>query len=269
VRAIFIISSLLLPATWTPVQAERFTVDVTVGRKACRIVRIPHPWRIEKRGDLWPPFGPDDRFGFGTNDKFEFRALEGAEDREILISVYRSWRDPVSRQQRNYYSSDVYAFRVSGVTSVRAASKHEWDAAGPLVPFRFPLYERPDPTDAFKLEYKGHLFPRTGDHWPQTQQYISRLSADSRFLAVNSWSGVDFAGSIMGNSPGDQHGQYFVDIYQVDPPVRRVAITGAFHNVSPEEFQHEAFWLGKRFFVFPLNYEMTRFLFCDTRATDQ
>src|ERR1035438_7841591 len=113
----------------------------------------------------------------------------------------------------------VYVVQVSHRNRVHVATKHEWDEAEPVLMFRFPTSDRYfDVPDSFNLTYKGKTFQRTGQHWLGSMgggtTYASRLSADDRFVAVNSWSGVALSGAPLGEWGGSNyHGEYFVDIY--------------------------------------------------------
>jgi len=251
---------------------------VAQGKSACRAINIPHTWRIDRPVIYDGIFRRDDRFRLGGNyDGFEFRAAEGSEQREILVSAVR--RVPVppespsrSRTWRSSYSLDHYAVPMSGPPSIRVATKQEWDAAGPMLDSRSPASEQFSKVpDEFTLTYRGRTFPKSGEHWQGSSgagtESASRLSGDGMFLSLNSWSGVDLpSGWPLDNSPSNENGEYFVDIYRVDPPIKVIEIRGLFHRISPRLFQDQSFWLGKHSFVLPLNYEMTKLLFCDSQA---
>jgi hypothetical protein len=263
--AVQIVLSLVLAGS---LRGERVTVEVSVGTKACTVVNFPHRWRLPKV--LPPDFESLHEYDLGGSSRFEFRSLEGTES-EALVSVYFQ-----ERGTSKLFSTDRYAFRISGRPHVRRATEREWEQAGPLLPFHFPASERyEDVPDQFKLNYKDKPFAKTGQHWLGSMgggtSEASRLSADARFLAVNSWSGVDLPGPPLGEWwPGsNMHGQYFVDVYETDHGLKRIAIKGEFHGTGPSDFAIRSFWLSKSFFVLPLNTKMTKLLFCDVRKLNQ
>jgi hypothetical protein len=263
--AVQIVLSLVLAGS---LRGERVTVEVAVGAKACSVVNFPHRWRLPKV--LPPDFESMYEYALGGSSRFEFRSPEGTES-EALVSVYFQ-----ERGTSQLFSTDRYAFRMSGRPHVRQASEREWEIAGPMLPFHFSASERYEEVpDKFMLKYKGRAFAKTGEHWLGSMgggtSEASRLSADARFLAVNSWSGVDLPGPALGEWWGgsNMHGQYFVDVYETDTGLKRIAIKGWFHGIGPSDFVIRSFWLGKSFFVLPLNTKMTKLLFCDVRKLNQ
>ena len=172
-----------------------------------------------------------------------------------------------------YYSSDRYAVQLGHRNRVRLATKKEWDEAEPVLMFRFPTRKglAGGVPDTFTLSYKGKTFQRTGQHWLGSiwggTTSTSRLSADDRFVAVNSWSGVALPGALLGEWGGSNiHGEYFVDIYSLETFRKVIAISGQFGGLPPEAFVDRSFWLGKRYFVLPLKTDMTKLMFlrCDS-----
>jgi len=249
-------------------RGERVTVEVSVGAKACSVVNFPHRWRLPKV--LPPDFESMYEYDLRGSSLFEFRFPEGIES-EALVSVYFQ-----EKGTSKLFSTDRYAFRTTGRPHVRKATEREWEQAGPLLPFHFPASERyEDVPDQFRLNYKGKAFAKTGQHWLGSMgggtTQASRLSADARFLAVKSWSGVDLSGPPLGEWWGgsDKHGQYFVDLYETDTGLKRIAVKGDFHGTGPSSFVIDSCWLGKSFFVLPLNTKMTKLLFCDVRKLNQ
>jgi hypothetical protein len=138
------------------------------------------------------------------------------------------------------------------ITEFASQRRMNGDEAEPVLMFRFPTSDRYfDVPDSFNLTYKGKTFHRTGQHWLGSMgggtTYASRLSADDRFVAVNSWSGVALPGA----------------------PLGEWVITGQFSGLAPQQFVERSFWLGKRYFVLPLETDMTKLMFCDVTALGQ
>ena len=72
--------------------------------------------------------------------------------------------------------------------------------------------------------------------------YASRLSADDRFVAVNSWSGVALSGAPLGEWGGSNyHGEYFEEIYSLETFKKVIAISGQFGGLPPVDFWNDHF----------------------------
>jgi hypothetical protein len=249
--------------------AERITFEVSVGAKACSIVNIPRRWTVpdSKSLELWG------HFELSYEDDFDFRRPEVSEP-EILVTVARTRTARVGKDR--LYSSDHYALYPGHRSRVRPASQKEWEQAEPLLMFRFQAGNElaGEVPDNFTLKYKGKTFEKSGQHWLGFMgggtDYASRLSADDRFVAVNSWSGVALSGAPLGEFGGSNyHGDYFVDIYSLETFNRVIVIKGTFGGLSPSEFVPRSFWLGKRYFVLPLKTDMTKLMFCDVTALER
>ena len=167
------------------------------------------------------------------------------------------------------YSADQYSVRFGGRAQVRPVTQREWDNGEPVLTFKFPTSDQyNDVPDSFELVYLGKKFEKSGLHWVGSMgggtTAASRLAPDGRFVAVNSWSGVDLPGAPLGEFGGsNMHGKYYVDVYEVESMTRVIQIQGEFHNESPLHFVSASFWLGKRYLVLPLSTNMRKLLFCD------
>lgn len=228
--------------------AQTVTYHLAENTEACVEVHIPKWTRPEREqccGPLWPvgSWGCqyDIRSGGGTS------LLVG-------LSCAGNWR-----------MKEKYAVGLSFPKDIRRIDETTWNGGRILEPTQSPL---PAEFLASGMQYKGHVFPKSGSKWDDV--FKASVSPGKDRVAVYSYAGTITRASEHDMSPffwrsyGRVSGTYWTEIYDVSSVRRLIQISGIFRGVDLTEVQGRSYWMGDRFYLMPRKPAgMRSFLICD------
>jgi len=242
-------------------------------QRYCHVVRFPRGW--EFNGPEKPEDGPD---YFDDAGDYEFRA-EGPGGTKFFVGGFvvigvpdgyvTSGRDVAVFENgvrkilgpgvkirnpgvhtTNWYSVDFS----SSQALVRSASREAWENAAVVPLTRRSTFSKFTELKQDRAEFSGLHLTKSGAHWFGPPELVSRLSPDSGWLALQSWTGDS-------SSPETT---VFVDVFNLARGERVLTIEGIYRGQDyPEAYFGKSAWLTERYFIVPLGNHKEQLLVCD------
>lgn len=217
------------------------------------VVRFPEAWTKATAEGA--------KVAFADPRGFVVRKRIGSQPEELIFAMKGLLPGPQSGPEA-VYSDAFYAVSLDGQFSVRAVKADEWERGEQLPNTREQirsnkLYKAPsEPATHTEdgVNYRGKVFPKTGQFWGNT---VGLVSPNGAWLAVfsfsssakpsMSWSPLD--GGML-NEP--RPGELFVDVYDTSTS-ERIQSSRARYEGSPSMLFDAALWIGNSYLVVPLD----------------
>ena len=181
-------------------------VVVTHGDERCQTVRFPNGWQLARQE-------------VREIEQLEFRRPESKSAGYVVAAAGSA------RRGTKTYGLNKFLIELRENARVRLATQREWETSVPAPigeRFRFQLQRRN--TDS--LVFRQREFKKSGPKWPDVGVDV-RISPDERWIAVQSWQGIDYRNMESLLSPGTFFGtpsRFFVDVYDVQSGEQVIAV---------------------------------------------
>jgi hypothetical protein len=253
IRCLFCVT--LLAASGLPAAS---VAVVTTGEEYCNTIRLPGGWRVADYDKL-------EEFQRGT--EYEFRQIHPGSSEYLVaaISTESHWR-----KRLRDYSVNKFWVDLTGNRRPRPATEDEWKSAA-IVPVTAELLDTSsaDPRSAGRYRYAQRSFAKSGPRWPALGDQV-RVSADGRWIAVQSWKGASYqdAPDVLLNPPISGSERFFIDVYDVSSGNKLIGLDGIDRDFAAGDAPlHATFWLDSRYFIVPLGLSRQKFLACEAPET--
>jgi hypothetical protein len=243
---------LVLLGANAPAQVRTGGIEVKLtpsAQRYCHIVRFSRGWEFKKLDK--PEDGP---INFDDDADYELRA-ENPQASRFLIGASITVASGRSHTT-NWYRVD---FANPG-SPVLSASRETWDAAAVIPLTRQSTFSKNTELERDQAEFNSFHFTKTGAHWFGPPEFVSRLSPDSRWLVLQSWTELD-------NSRGITIFEDFFDSARGEK-VLTVEATYSGQDYPSAYFGMTA-WLTERYFIVPLGGRRERCLVCEFGARNR
>jgi hypothetical protein len=217
-------------------------------QRYCHLIQFPRGWEFS--GLVRPGDGP---INFDDDADYEFRT-DPRQGSHFLIGASITAASGRSKTT-NWYSADF----ANPQPAARSVSREAWEAAALAPLTRRSTFSKFDDLEQDRAEFHGHLLARSGAHWFGPLELVSRISPDSGWLALQSWTEVD----------GKQGMTIFVDVFDVGGK-KVMTIEGSYSGRDyPRAYLGQTAWLTERYFIMPLGERRERCLICEFGARDR
>ena len=233
------------PGDWTWIDS--------MGREVLPLPVIYKVWRLPGAGGDELLFGAARRGGEGLKVGYGGQPLKP------------EWSGPVPSALGTDYSQDFFAVNLGGGRArVRKVSEPERLRGEPVLNGYHYLRDYEQKIDVFDerhtpsgVSYAGKLFAKSGRTWAGT---VGVLSPGGRWLAVLSYTSPEKRRkfrSVLEEGGEPERGDLHVDVY--DAATGGLALAGKhFYRGDPSSILSNSVWVGERYFVLPLNFNLRR-----------
>jgi hypothetical protein len=218
-------------------------IDLTpLARRYCHIVQFPHGWEFKTLDK--PQDGP---INFDDYADYEFRAEKDGAGRfligaSITVASGRS-------HTTNWYRADLS----SSQSLADSVSRETWEAASVAPLTRQSILSQYGGLEQEGTEFNGFHLSKTGAHWFGPPQFATRLSPESDWLVLQSWTENS-------GSPGIT---VFEDVFNSANGKKTFTIRGTYFGRDyPSGYLGMAGWVSDRYFILPLGERRGRCLVC-------
>ena len=215
----------------------------TAVQRYCHIVRFPRGW--EFKGFDHPENGP---MYFDDAGDFEFRADHTRGNGFLVggfVIVAESRSDTTNQYKIDLSKPDAPAL---------PASRESWDAAEVVPLTRRSTFSAYTELEQDETKFNGFHLAKSGAHWFGPLELVSRLSPDSLWLVLQSWTGTR----------GSPRMTIFEDVFESTSGKKILTIEGTCSSRDyPRAYLGMAAWLTERYFVVPLGAHRERCLVCE------
>jgi hypothetical protein len=259
--ALFVLLGLNTPAQVSVAGVEIKMTPAT--QRYCHVIRFPHGW--EFKGPEKPEDGP---MYFDDAGDYEFRS-EGPSGNKFLIGGFVVIGAPddhpsskvfehgvgITIHNPGVHTTNWYSVDFSNSNPlVRSASREAWENAAVVPLTRQSTFSKFTELKQDRAEFNGLHLAKSGAHWFSPPELVSRLSRDSGWLALQSWTGDS-------SSPETT---VFVDVFNRARGERVLTIEGIYRGQDyPQAYFGKSAWLTERYFIVPLGNHKERLLVCD------
>jgi|SRR5579862_9640113 len=214
-------------------------------REYCHLVRFPSGWKIKSTYNE-----PNLKIDYRYSD-YEFR-VEGLLTTWFLVGAFNTnygRRDDAS----NFYRLDLSDPK----TSIKRASRQNWEAAGVVPLERKSIFISFDIHEPDHAEFNGFQYKKTGEHW-QVPSSVSRLSPDGTWLVLQSFSGRKSLQLLPSSD-------VFFDVFNTTTERKVFTLRGTYFGFGDDESGclSKTAWLTERYFVIPLGRVRDRCVVCE------
>jgi hypothetical protein len=221
-------------------------------RRYCHIVRFPRGWEF-KAFDK-PEDGP---INFDPAADYEFRAA-GPQMSRFLIGASITVTSGRCRT-KNWYSVDL----TNPLSRALSVSRETWAAAAVVPLTRRSAFSESTELEQGRAEFNGFRFTKSGAHWFGMPELASRLSPESGWLVLQSWTGD-------GSSREIPRITIFEDVFDTTRGEKLLTVEGIYAGEAyPRAYLGMAAWLTERYFIVPLGARRERCLVCDFGARNR